>query len=74
MDQLYNLETDIGESKDVAAKYPAEAARLRALAEATKDDLGLDGMGPGVRPLGRVANPQPLIGMDGKIRDGFAPK
>ena len=39
-----------------------------------KDDLGLTDIGPGVRPLGRVDNPQPLIGRDGKIREGFAPK
>ncbi len=38
-----------------------------------KDDLGLDGIGPGCRPLGRVASPQPLISREGKIRDGFAP-
>jgi arylsulfatase A len=55
-------------------QIPSEVARLRALADAMKDDLGLDGIGPGVRPLGRVANPQPLIGKDGKIREGFEPK
>ena len=37
-----------------------------------KDDLGMEGIGPGCRPLGRVADPQPLIGRDGKIRAGFA--
>ena len=36
-----------------------------------KDDLGIKDSGPGVRPLGRVANPQPLISKDGKIRDGL---
>jgi len=73
-DQLYNLDSDIGESKDVATENPGEMARLRALADAMKEDLGLTGIGPGVRPLGRVANPQPLIGNDGRIREGFAPK
>jgi hypothetical protein len=38
-----------------------------------KEDLGVTGTGPGVRPLGRVANPQPLIGLDGAIRPEFAP-
>jgi arylsulfatase A len=73
-DQLYNLDTDIGESKNVAAANPDEVKHLHALADLMKDDLGLTGVGPGVRPLGRVENPQPLIGRDGKIREGFAPK
>ncbi|HEY6169767.1 MAG TPA: sulfatase [Verrucomicrobiae bacterium] len=73
VDQLYNLDSDIGESKNVADANPDVIKRLRSLADAMKDDLGLDGIGPGVRPLGRVANPQPLIGRDGKIREGFAP-
>jgi arylsulfatase A-like enzyme len=73
-DQLYNLDSDIAESKNVAAENPGEVARLHALADAMKDDLGLNGIGPGVRPLGRVAHPQPLIGADGRIREGFAPK
>ena len=33
-----------------------------------KDDLGLKGKGPGCRPVGRVENPQPLIGKDGTVR------
>ena len=56
-DQLYNLAADIGESKNVAAENPSEVARLHTLADAMKDDLGLNGIGPGVRPLGRVENP-----------------
>ena len=70
--QLFNLDTDIGESKDVAAENPEIVKRLQTLAEATKDDLGPDEYGPGVRPLGKVKNPQPLIGFDGKIREGLA--
>jgi arylsulfatase A len=73
-DQLYNLATDIGETTNVADANPEVVARLRTLAEAMKDDLGLTGMGPGVRPLGRVEHPQPLIGADGTIRLEFAPK
>jgi arylsulfatase A len=71
--QLYNLTADIGESKDVATENPEEVKRLLALADAMKDDLGLNAAGPGVRPLGRVANPQPLIGKDGTVREGFKP-
>lgn len=69
---LYNLATDIGESTNVAAQNPEVVARLQALAVATKDDLGQDGVGPGCRPLGKVANPKPLIESDGTIREGFA--
>ncbi len=72
--ELYNLAEDIGESKDVSKEHPEEVARLRALAEGTQDDLGLDGKGPGVRKLGHVANPKPLIGLDGKVREGLEPK
>jgi arylsulfatase A len=61
---LYNLATDIGEVNDVAASNPEIVKKLQAVAEAMKDDLGLDGVGPGCRELGRVANPQPLIAHD----------
>lgn len=69
--QLYNLRTDIGESTDLAKEHPEVVAKLRSLMESMKEDLGLDGIGPGCRPLGRVNNPEPLIGYDGKIRPGF---
>ncbi len=60
--ELYNLDEDPGESKNLFSAHPAEAARLTALAGAMKDDLGLDGPeAPGVRPLGRVAQPRPWI-------------
>lgn len=70
--ELYNLESDIAEAKDVAKDHADIVAQLRAIAEKTKDDLGPDGKGPGVRPLGTVETPQPLIGSDGKVREGFA--
>jgi len=38
-----------------------------------EDDLGVTKLGPGVRELGRVTNPQPLMGLDGTIREGFQP-
>ncbi len=68
---LFNLKTDIGESTDVAAQHPEVVARLQKLVEKMKDDLGTTGFGPGCRPLGKVDNPQPLIGHDGKVRPGF---
>jgi len=69
--QLYNLADDIGESTSVAAAHPEVVQRLRQLASAMDKDLGVNGLGPGVRPLGRVDDPQPLIDWDGKIRPGF---
>jgi arylsulfatase A-like enzyme len=72
--ELFNLRTDIGETTDVAAQHPEVIARLDKLVAAMKDDLGTDGLGPGVRPIGKVANSQPLIDFDGKVRPGFEPK
>jgi arylsulfatase A len=72
--QLFNLDTDIGETTNVAAANAGVVKRLQGIADLMKDDLGLDGVGPGCRPLGRVSDPQPLLSQDGKIRAGFAPK
>ena len=71
---LFNLKSDIGESTDVAAQHPEVVARMEKLVAKMKDDLGASGLGPGCRPLGKVANPQPLIGYDGRVRSGFEPK
>lgn len=55
--ELYDLETDMGESNDVAAEHPDIVARLQALAEQSRDELG-DGItkrkGKGVREPGRI--------------------
>ena len=69
--ELYHLGNDPGEAKNVAADHPEELARLRGLADRMKDDLGLDGIGPGCRALGRAKEPKPLIDPEGKIREGF---
>lgn len=71
--ELFNLGNDIGEATNVAAANPEVVQRLRSLAEAIAGDLGADGVGPGCRPLGRVENPEPLLGRGGKIRAGFEP-
>lgn len=71
--QLFNLADDIGESTNVAGQHPDVVKRLEALAADMDKDLGVDGIGPGVRPLGRVDDPKPLIDWDGKVRPGFAP-
>lgn len=70
--ELYHLDRDIGEAKNVSQENPEVVQRLRALADSMKGDLGLDGVGPGCRPPGRVKNPQPLIDRDGRVREGFA--
>jgi len=44
--ELYNLRSDIGESRDVADANADVVKRLRALADAAEDDLGTDGIGP----------------------------
>jgi arylsulfatase A len=72
--QLFNLKTDIGEATDVAAQHPEVVSRLEKRVVDMKDDLGIRGPASGSRPLGKVANAQPLIGYDGKARPGFEPK
>jgi arylsulfatase A-like enzyme len=59
---LFDLEKDTGETTDVAAHHPEVVARLTALAEQCRDDLG-DALtkrtGRNVREPGRVAAPRP---------------
>ena len=66
--QLFNLDSDIGESKNVAEAHPDVVQRLQALADAMHADLGTREVGPGVRPLGRVQDPQPFLDRDGNVR------
>ena len=54
---LYNLDTDIGETKDVAAEHPDVVARLQRFVAEMDADLGVKQQGPGVRPPGRVKEP-----------------
>ena len=58
---LYDLTTDIGETRDVAAAHPDIVQRLRVAAERMRAELG-DGatMGNAARPAGHVEKPQPL--------------
>lgn len=72
--KLYNLKDDIGETTDVAAANAEVVEKLQGLVAAMQDDLGLDGMAPGSRPLGKVEDALPLIGHDGKVRAGFEAK
>ncbi|MBV9125018.1 MAG: arylsulfatase, partial [Planctomycetes bacterium] len=59
--RLYNLDSDIGETTDVAADHPEIVKRLQELAAGMFADLGAVKKGPGVRPAGRVARPKPLL-------------
>ena len=72
--ELFNLADDLGESTNLAKENANIVKRLRHIAEKMDDDLGVNGIGPGCRQLGKVSDAQPLIGHDGKVRKGFEPK
>jgi arylsulfatase A-like enzyme len=60
--RLYNLDTDISETTDVAAVHPEVVKRLKTLLERMDGDLGLRGdKALGVRRPGNVSNPKPLL-------------
>ena len=53
---LFNLEEDIGESTDVKAKHPKVVAKMQALGQAMRKELGDQGKkGSGQREAGRLA-------------------
>ena len=52
---LFDLKSDIGETRNVADKYPEVVERLKGYAEQMRNDLGHGKeAGPGRRPIGRV--------------------
>lgn len=59
--QLFDLEADIGETRDVSAEHPEVVKRLVKLADAARADLG-DGDSPGKRqrPAGHVVEARGL--------------
>jgi arylsulfatase A-like enzyme len=57
---LYNLDADIGETRDVAADHPGVVERLQKFVAEMDADLGVKKEGPGVRPPGRVKQPAGL--------------
>ena len=70
--QLFNLETDLGEKNNEAKNQPEIVSKLEKLAETMKADLGdKTADAPGVRPLGRVTDPKPLLDSAGNVRAGF---
>ncbi len=65
--RLYNLDTEIGEQTNVAVEHPEIVAKLTALTEKMKAEIGKPN-GPGSRPAGKVENPQPLYSSGGPQR------
>jgi arylsulfatase len=60
--ELYDLETDIGERRNVIAEHPDVVARLQAFAESAREDLGdalTDRQGSNIRPAGRLQPDDP---------------
>ena len=57
--ELFNLERDVHETNNVAARFPEVVRKLEAFAEQAREDLGdsrTKRMGKNVRPAGRVAD------------------
>ncbi|HYG75533.1 MAG TPA: sulfatase [Planctomycetota bacterium] len=57
--ELFDLENDVGETTDVAAKYPEIVKKLEAYLEAAREDLGdsrTSRKGKNVRPAGKLEN------------------
>jgi len=60
--ELYDVRHDLGETREVAAEHPEVVARLMALAEGARADLGdLDRPGAGQRPAGWVDEAVPQV-------------
>ncbi len=56
--ELFDLESDVGETTNVAEKHPEVVERLEQLAQRARDDLGdsrTKREGKGVRPVGQLA-------------------
>jgi hypothetical protein len=60
--QLYDVRNDLSETKEVSAEHPDVVARLTALADRAREDLGdLNRPGKNQRPAGHVDNPKPQV-------------
>jgi len=65
--ELYDLDADIGESCNRYADFPDVVVRLIALVEACREDLGDEAagiQGRNIRPVGRVDHPDTLTHYD----------
>jgi hypothetical protein len=55
--ELYNLKDDVGETTDVASKYPDVVQKIKSLANDMRNELGdnlLNIQGIANRPIGRI--------------------
>lgn len=68
--QLYDLENDMGERRDVAAEHPEVVERMQQHLADARSDLGRP---ENRRPAGRVPDPRPLIDHDHSIRPDARP-
>lgn len=60
--ELFNVRDDVGELHEISAEHPEIVARLLALVERTRREIGDVAVpGKGQRPAGHVENPQPLL-------------
>jgi arylsulfatase A len=67
VNELYDLEADIGETMDLAAANPDVVSDLTSRAEVARRSLGdarLGRVGEDIRPIGRVPDPKPLTSFD----------
>ena len=69
MEALYDLDADIGESRNVYQEHPDVVQQLSAWLEECRNDLGdaaTGATGAHCRPIGRVENPVPLTHYDSR--------
>jgi arylsulfatase A len=60
--RLYDLESDIGETRDVASKHSDVVNRLTAIASRARADIGdIESLPPTACPAGKVENPKPQL-------------
>jgi len=65
--ELYDLEADIGEARNLADKHPDIVEQLQGRLQVAREDLGDEATGvegTGCRPVGRVSNPRTLTEYD----------
>ncbi len=65
--ELYDLEADLGERVNLAARHPEVVSRLQVFLHSCRNDLGdktLGIDGANRRPIGRVSHPRPLTHFD----------